>query len=208
MSFAPRFTSLRRAASSTIRRNSPSHLSVSPFCERSTDLPVRSRPSRKLPSHSPAASCADSQLNCHRAASPSRKLRAVVYRLGPFCKQHGCWLSRKDCATEPNRRGSIGHLLRAGHIKSGLDICFPHSAPEADFKVYSGHFRQFQGLGICSPLVDLLCGAICTGEAPSKWATALERHAESQPGRTVSLRALFTFNHTRVQPPRYISRLP
>ena len=72
MSFAPRFTSLRRAASMTMRRKVPVWGIDFACSVRSTVLPERSRPSRREPSHSPAASTASSQLTGYRYASSSR----------------------------------------------------------------------------------------------------------------------------------------
>ena len=145
ISFAPRLTSFRRAASSTMRRNSPSSLSVSPCAERSIDLPMRSRPSRKLPSHSPAASCADSQLNYHRAASPSRKGWSVVSRWASFGKSRGCGLCRNRGTTSDNPSDCFGHLFCAlpgacdvGHLFRLLPISARFSGIFRPCRGYSG----------------------------------------------------------------------
>ena len=143
ISFAPRLTSLRRAASSTILRNSPSYVRVSPFWERSAVLPPRSRPSRNLPSHSPAASCADSQLNRHRAAAPARKVEAVVAELGAIGKRGGCWLCQKRETTGDNPSGSCGHLFRASRFRRKVGHLFQKRPSKTPF---SGIVRPFLGV--------------------------------------------------------------
>jgi hypothetical protein len=70
ISRAPLFTNLRRSASRITLRSGP--VKGRGLSARFTLCPVRSRPSRREPSHSPAASCASFQVNCHRYASPSR----------------------------------------------------------------------------------------------------------------------------------------
>ncbi len=70
-SFAPRALSLRLAASMIMTRNVPVALRVSPRSRRSITCPVKSRPSRREPSHSDAASCALRQLRESWTAPPT-----------------------------------------------------------------------------------------------------------------------------------------
>ena len=120
ISLAFRFTSFRRAASITMRRNSPVNSRVSPFWDRSTVCPKRSRPSRRLPSHllaSSLASCAPIR-SC--VPSPSGKKWAVVLlpRLSPFQGRTACRLSG-FAATDGDR------------FTGPLDICSALSALSA-----------------------------------------------------------------------------
>lgn len=84
ISLAPRFTSLRRTASRTMARKAPVYGSDLTCSVRSTDLPARSRPSLREPSHSPAASTALSQLMDYGTATSSRD-KAPASARGAVC---------------------------------------------------------------------------------------------------------------------------
>jgi hypothetical protein len=113
ISFAPRFTSLRRTASRTMARKAPVYGSDFACSVRSIDLPVRSRPSLREPSHSPAASTALSQLMGYGTATSSRKAGASLCGgVQPRAICGGAWRLHRACGDPAGAAGFFPTPLR------------------------------------------------------------------------------------------------
>jgi hypothetical protein len=139
-SFAPRAFSFRLAASMTMMRNVPVALRVSPRSRRSMTWPARSRPSRREPSHSAAASCASRQLRDSWIAPPAH-VRGGKFGSRAGSLQGSCIEMRRADCREPQTR-SVSHsfanapALRPDRLTSA---CF---APQ---QLRSPYFRGLPG---------------------------------------------------------------
>ena len=136
ISFAPRFLSLRFAASMTMSRKTPSKGSVRRASVRSMVCPVKSRPRRSEPIILPASSTASSQLRVENNSTSS--LEKVLETLsGSLPTSHlflegrlwkpPVWLD--ICSSQTSPEPHAGHLFTSYRCDSRKSLISRYFAP-------------------------------------------------------------------------------